>query len=220
MKTNPNREPLAPTELAPTRASLLARLKDLGNDQSWQEFFDTYHRLIYGRLINSGLSPQDADEVVMEIVEGIARRMPTFVYEPRRCSFKTWLFRVVQYRLADHFRRRARSLARMQPVTDGMELLEEMADPAASEPDRKWEEEWERNLFQAALERVRRRANPRSLQIFIYSELEGHSVPETADHLSTTPEGVSLAKHRIKEMLRTEVERLRRQSEARLTGKG
>jgi hypothetical protein len=31
----------------PTRSTLLSRLKDLGDDQSWRRFFDTYWKLIY-----------------------------------------------------------------------------------------------------------------------------------------------------------------------------
>jgi hypothetical protein len=43
-------------ELIPTRASLIARLKDLQDDYSWQEFFDTYWKLIYGVARKSGLT--------------------------------------------------------------------------------------------------------------------------------------------------------------------
>ena len=31
-----------PDELIPTRWSLLGRLKDFGDQESWQEFYDTY----------------------------------------------------------------------------------------------------------------------------------------------------------------------------------
>ena len=36
-----------PGELAPTRLSLLERLRDMDDRASWQEFFDTYWKLIY-----------------------------------------------------------------------------------------------------------------------------------------------------------------------------
>jgi hypothetical protein len=35
-------------ELIPTRQSLLGRLKDWADSESWRDFFDTYWKLIYG----------------------------------------------------------------------------------------------------------------------------------------------------------------------------
>jgi hypothetical protein len=39
-----------------TRHSLLARLKDAENQTGWQEFFDTYGKLIYGVALKNGLT--------------------------------------------------------------------------------------------------------------------------------------------------------------------
>ena len=180
-----------------------------------QKFFDLYHPLICRRVRYRGLPDDVAEDVVMEIVEGVARRLPDFIYDPKRCRFKTWLFRIVENRVADHFRRRARALPRLESDPGEEALIEDVADPASLEPDQKWDEEWEANLAQAALERVRRRANPRYLQIYLYNEIEGHTVRETASHLQTTENDVSVAKHRIKELLREEGERLKREEKRR-----
>src|SRR5436853_5406034 len=55
-------------ELIPTRASLLARLKDLGDDRSWTEFRATYRGLVRRCALNAGLSDADVDEVFQETV--------------------------------------------------------------------------------------------------------------------------------------------------------
>jgi RNA polymerase sigma-70 factor (ECF subfamily) len=217
MKPNKPHSKSAGDELAPTRASLLVRLKDLDDRKSWQQFFDTYEHLIYGRVVNRGLSPQDAEDIVAEIVVGVARGMPKFVYDPSICSFKTWLFRVVENQVANHFRRRARSLPQVNLDTTEQSLLEQAPDPATLEPDGKWEKLWKDNLTQAALARVRKRANPRYLQLYLYlySEDGGHSVAETAEHLQTTCNDVSVAKNRILAMLREEVVRLQSEEKQR-----
>ena len=44
-----------PNDFAPTRHSLLTRLKDWDDDKSWREFFDTYWKLIYSVALKSGL---------------------------------------------------------------------------------------------------------------------------------------------------------------------
>jgi RNA polymerase sigma-70 factor (ECF subfamily) len=41
-----------------------------------------------------------------------------------------------------------------------------VADPEAGNLEQVWEEEWEKNLFDAALARVKQRADPKHLQIF------------------------------------------------------
>ncbi len=57
-------------EFLPTRLSLLGRLKDWGDQQSWQDFFDIYHRLIHSVALKAGLSPTEAQDVVQEAVSG------------------------------------------------------------------------------------------------------------------------------------------------------
>ncbi len=201
-------------ELVPTRVSLLARLKDLEDQASWKQFFDTYYRLLYSTVARRGVPAHETEDVVAEIVEGVARGMPEFVYDPKQCSFKTWLFRIVERRVADYFRRRGRALPCIDADADAEEL-QEVPDPATLEPDKKWDTAWEENLIQAALDRVRHRANPRYLQIYIYSVLEGHSVADTARDLQTTVNDVSVAKHRIEKMLQEEGERLRKEEKLR-----
>jgi RNA polymerase sigma-70 factor (ECF subfamily) len=46
----------------PTRYSLLSRLQNWDDQESWKDFFDTYWRLIYNAAVNSGLSETEAQE--------------------------------------------------------------------------------------------------------------------------------------------------------------
>ena len=43
-------------EFIPTRRSLLIRLKDLADQESWKQFFDTYWKLIYTTARRAGLN--------------------------------------------------------------------------------------------------------------------------------------------------------------------
>ena len=92
-------------ELVPTRLSLIERLRDLDDHSSWQEFFDTYWKLIYCAAVKGGLSDAEAEDVVQETIIGIARNMENFRYEPEICSFKGWLMRVTRCRIIDHLRK-------------------------------------------------------------------------------------------------------------------
>ena len=46
----------------PTRHSLVERLKDLDDQASWQEFFDTYWRLIRSVALKAGLTEAEAQD--------------------------------------------------------------------------------------------------------------------------------------------------------------
>jgi DNA-directed RNA polymerase specialized sigma24 family protein len=68
------------TDSIPTRQSLLARLKDWGDQKSWREFFDTYWRLIHTTALKAGLVETEAEEVVQEVMIAAAKKMPDFTY--------------------------------------------------------------------------------------------------------------------------------------------
>ena len=48
--------PMNVPDLIPTRRSLLSRLRDLGHQESWSDFFHCYWRLIYEVALKAGLS--------------------------------------------------------------------------------------------------------------------------------------------------------------------
>src|SRR5678816_1887940 len=86
----------------PTRSSLLSRLRNLDDNRSWRTFFDTYWRLIYNVARKSGLSDEDAQDVVQETVIAVARKMPAFRYDASKGSFKQWLLLITRRRICDH----------------------------------------------------------------------------------------------------------------------
>ncbi len=91
-----------------TPPSLLIRLRDRDDGRSWQQFFDQYWRLIYSFARRSGLSPSDAEDVVQEVVTEVFKALPTFNYERTRGTFRAWLRKITQHKIADHLRKTAR----------------------------------------------------------------------------------------------------------------
>src|SRR5258706_14947787 len=86
-------------ELIPTRQSLLSRLKDWKDEESWRVFFDTYWKLIYGAAMKAGLSDAEAQDVVQETVISVLKSMPGFEYNTEKGSFKSWLLRLTNWRI-------------------------------------------------------------------------------------------------------------------------
>ena len=59
-------------EFIPTRRSLLSRLKNWNDQASWQDFFDTYWKLIYSVARQSGLHDAEAQDVLQEVLLVVA----------------------------------------------------------------------------------------------------------------------------------------------------
>src|SRR6185295_9915772 len=102
--TNP--EPNDPDQFIPTRRSLLSRLKNWDDQESWKEFFDTYSRLIYRVAAKAGLTDAEAQDVVQETVIIVAKKIPGFKYDPALGSFKSWLLLITRRRIEKQLKKR------------------------------------------------------------------------------------------------------------------
>jgi hypothetical protein len=67
-----------------TRASLLARVRDWGDDEGWREFHALYGPLIRNVARQSGLPESEADDVAQETLLAVAKKLPGFEYDPAR----------------------------------------------------------------------------------------------------------------------------------------
>jgi RNA polymerase sigma factor (sigma-70 family) len=203
-----------PVDIIPTRQSLLSRLKDWNDQESWRVFFDTYWRLIYGAARKAGLTDAEAQDVVQETILCVSKQMPNFQYNAQG-SFKGWLMRLTSWRVADQFRKRQPG-SQHRPTdtrTDtGTDPLERLEDPASQVLEQHWEDEWESNLMEVAVERVKRQVNPKQYQIFDFHVRQGWPVSRVAHALKVSAARVYVTKHRITHLIQKEVTRLRSRS--------
>ena len=208
-----------PTDLAPTRRSLLTRLKDWNNQDSWQDFFDTYWRLIYSFAIKSGLNDAEAKEVMQETLLCVADEFKTFKYDPARGSFKSWLLLITRRRIADQMRKRyrAREVGKLNP--DDTKIAEEINLQAlenADGPDHEWDTAWRTQLADVALAKVRAKVRPEQFQMFEMNVLRGQSGGQVAKAFGVTVMTVYLAKHRVSALLKKEAAKLETEMSAPL----
>jgi RNA polymerase sigma factor (sigma-70 family) len=198
----------------PTRRSLLSRLKNWDDQQSWNDFFHTYWRLIYNFALKSGLTDVEAQEVVQETIITVSKQMPNFKYDPKIGSFKSWLLHTTGWRITDQMRKRLRHPAGAQNAsrdTAGTALIDRISDPKGADLERVWDEEWKNNLLEVALERVKATVKARQYQIFDLYVIKQWPVEKVAKTLSISVGQVYLAKHRIAAVLKKEIKELETQ---------
>jgi RNA polymerase sigma factor (sigma-70 family) len=202
---------------AATRSSLVNRLRNWSDHGSWQDFFDNYWKLIYAVATEAGLSDVEAQDVVQETVVAVAKQMREGGYDRTRSSFKNWLCLITRRRIIDHFRKRTdpnlRSVQRGRADTTRTDTVNRAPDPASLELDSVWEEEWQKNLFEAAIERVKQQVAPKQFQIFDLSVLRELPVAEVTSLLKVNAAQVYLTRHRVGSLIKKEVRRLETQAE-------
>lgn len=199
------------TDLNPTRRSLITRLKNWDNQESWREFFSAYWQLIYAFAVRSGLNDAEAQEVVQETLITVAREMKGFKYDPARGSFKSWLLLVTKRRVADQMRKRYRAMevGRLNPDDTAVaNEIQARAEQDIPGPDDAWDEEWRQQMATAALDRLRAKVKPAHFQIFEMYVLRGQSGSEVAAAFGVSLMTVYLIKHRLSTLLRKEAVRL------------
>lgn len=205
-------------EFIPTRQSLLERLRKWDDQESWQEFFETYWKLIYRTAIKSGLTSQEAEDAVQETIISVAKHMPTFQYRSSEAggSFKQWLLRLTKWRINDQLRKRLRGVLSINDTGDDMQepqdALMQIPDPVGNQLDAVWETEWEQNLLDAAIERVKRRTDPKHYQIFYFYVVKKWSAWKVASKLNVSLPQVYTVKHRVSKDIKAAAEHIRKKA--------
>src|SRR5882762_6651756 len=122
-----------PEHFIPTRRSLLNRLKNWDDQESWKDFFDTYWRLIYSVAVKAGLTQAEAQDVVQETVICVAKDIHKFRRDRALGSFKGWLRNITRWRIADQLRKRTPGREHESAgsrATVSNSPIEDIADPA------------------------------------------------------------------------------------------
>ncbi len=204
----------ASDEFLPTRQSLLERLKDLDDQASWDDFFRTYWKLIYSVARRAGLSDAEAQDVVQETIISVSKKIKGFKYDPEYGSFKAWLKRLTQWRIGDFLRKKqyqyhGKRLPKDEPLRTS--FAEQQEDPAFAELENAWDEEWEKNLFDLALERVKKQVSPRQYQMFYFHICKEFPARQVAQRLKAKLNEVYMAKYRISSLIEKEIKQLERE---------
>lgn len=202
-----------PDDSIQTRTTLLERLKDWRDNPSWQEFFDIYWKLIYGFAIRSGLNDVEAKDVVQETMLSVAKHIPNFKYDRNVGSFKHWLMNMTRWRIRDQIRRRKGHAApsdEENATETRTGTVNRVPDPASLEIDALWEMEWEKNLLDAAVTKVKRQLDPEKYQIFDLLVNKEWPAQKVAETFGLSMNQVYLAKHRVTELIKEEVGRLKK----------
>ena len=192
-----------------TRRSLLSRVKNPEDHESWTDFYDTYSRLVYSVAMKAGLTNTEAEEVVQETFIALTRKMPKFKYDPSIGSFKNWLIKTTQFKVGDQFRKRKRQqaagTARGERSEKRTATIDRIPDPASLNLDEVCEEEWRELVFARAVEKLKEQVPPNQFHIFDLYVLKKWPVSKVATALGISSGRIYLTKHRLAQLVKREM---------------
>ncbi len=187
-------------EAPPTRPSLLIRLRDLQDRQAWAQFVELYAPLIYGYARKRGLQDADSADLMQACLRQVAAHVGSLEYDPRRGTFRGWLFTIVRNQLRD-FHDRSRRPDQGSGAS-GMQRFLDSQPAAEPDEDSEWEREYRQGLLAWAAEQVRPKIQETTWQAFWQTAVEDRPSKEVAQRLGLTVAAVYLAKSRVMARLR------------------
>ncbi len=184
-----------------TDEGLLNLVKDWRQDEGWREFYRKYAPAIKAHAQRSGLTQEQAEDVVQATMLKVARYLPKFEYDRTVCRFRTWLNQIVNQRILAiwHEQRRAKL-----PETAWAYLKEYVAGAVNPTADPVTQAEMEQRMLEVCLSRARVGVKPRHWQVFEANALLGLTASDVARRHKTTVANVWVVRHRLLRRLRTE----------------
>lgn len=186
-------------EFPDTRNSLLLKLRDKGDCESWHRFVAVYRPVVYRMARRRGIQDADAQDLAQAVLISVAESVDRWEADPRRARFRTWLSRVAKNAIIDAFRRRRPDAA--TGGTTEVTRLQQQPEPDDAELER----EHRRELFRWAARQVRREFAEETWLAFWLTAVEGRHVKEVAGQLGKSAGAVYIARSRVMRRLQERV---------------
>jgi len=175
-----------------THHSLLQRLADPADGLAWQHFEDCYQSAIYRLARSRGLQPEEAKDVVQEVLLAVHRRAAQWKPSGHPGSFRAWLAETTRRQVFASIRFREKNGRSLLEVDDPMTPIAEHGDDEYRDDERGDDEHGEAGrrgkdcqewLFYQAVAEIEKEANPQHWQAFWMTAIEGVDTATAAQTL-------------------------------------
>jgi len=194
-----------------TSWTLVARLKNADDAESWQRFYDLYRGVIHGVAMKAGLREDEADDVVQETMRSMIKDLQDFKANPARGKFRAWLLNNARWRICDQFRKRPPAAAGSHVSPNGTATTptaERVPDPHEADWEGLCDAEWEARLREQAFKELQLEVKAGQYQIFHLLVVEQKPIEEVARMVGRSRAQIYLIKHRVAGALKGIVKRL------------
>jgi RNA polymerase sigma factor (sigma-70 family) len=209
--------PMKPDEeTLKTSWTLVARLKNVDDNESWQEFYEVYRRLIVGVALRAGLQEEEARDVMQETMRSFSEHIQDgkFVADAAHGSLRAWLLNMARWRIQDQLRKRLPVAAGSGAPPNGTATtptVERVPDPREVDLEGLCDAEWKEQVMEQARGKLQLQVKAEHYQIFHLLTAEEKSVAEVANMVGHSKAQIYVVKHRVTRALKKIVKRLERE---------
>lgn len=180
-----------------TSVSLLERLREPAQQEAWGRFVDLYTPLIYYWARRVGSAPEEAADLVQDVLTLLVQKLPEFRYDPEK-SFRGWLRTLTLNKWREN--RRRRGVALNQTADSD---LAGVVSPGAD--DAFWQVEYRQHLVNRALKLMQAEFHDSTWKACWECVVAGKPATEVARELGLSAAAVYAAKSRVLRRLREEL---------------
>ncbi|HUG89862.1 MAG TPA: sigma-70 family RNA polymerase sigma factor [Planctomycetaceae bacterium] len=192
-------------EVGSTSSGLIdaARARD---EDAWRRLVDRYGPLVYHWCRRDGLQPEDAADVLQDVLRSVAQHLDRFHKDEAGGTFRGWLWTITRNKVRDFARRRRRQFgaAGGTDAHDQLQNLPDMLAEADSESTRSGPAASEAPVGRA-LDAIRGEFGEQTWRAFWRTAVDGLTSRQAAEELGMTSNAVRLAKARVMRRLRKEL---------------
>jgi len=189
-----------------TQVSLILRLRDASDADAWEQFVSIYHPLVWNVAKRLGISDEDANDACQNTLLRLSQVVHQWSPSEGNSNFRGWLFRVARNCMLREFEKE--NLRIVAAVSqDGEQYLDQLAEDTP-EGESRFLLELRRQLFAVAVEAVEPSVKPSYWEAFRLSYIENHGIKETAQQLEISVDTVYVARHRVLNRIREEVNQM------------
>lgn len=184
-----------------TRVSLLKRVRDPRDHESWREFHELYRPLLLNFVRARGIGDQSsAEDVVQELLFSLSRRLPEFDFNQQRGRFRTYLWQAANNAVATWHRRNGRHQQAVELDADSR--IHNLAENPAAEPDREFVEELRKRVLEQALVKLKTESRPETWDCFQLHVLDRIPARDVAARIGKSENSVYVNAARVMQKLR------------------
>ena len=174
----------------PTTSKTLLEKISSGDEISWDEFYRKYAPVIKAVAKYKGIE-YDADDICQQVMMHFFKQSKTFKFDPGIAKFRTYLGRIVSWKIVDYYRKKREKLSG-----------ELDAVPVDAELDKIYMAEWHKVIISEAEDELRKRVSPDTFQAYKLYAVQGRPVEKVAAFLECSVNQVYQAKKRCFAMMR------------------
>lgn len=194
------------TMLSQTNTELLGDLIGPKNERAWSECYQRYAPLVIAFVKRMGFSDSAAADVLQETFIAVSqdflgRDQP---FDRSKGRFKSWLCGVARNKALDVLKKG--KAKQHQVISAGphggldLDMLPDLED--AEKAERRWEEDWRRNLVRIAMDQIAMEFGSATVQAANLLLIDSLPAARVAKLLGKSTGAIHLAKHRVLKRLR------------------